>query len=115
MGSYLITDIKYASHIASKGNIDITIRYNLIYLYFSPPFVGREGNNTLNQDRGDKRGGFIFTSKGYCPDCAGDGMKSIKKYGEEKYIKAICPKDMSFKDFILGYRGGDNTIKITSF
>ena len=63
----------------------------------------------------DKRGGFIFTSKGYCPDCAGDGMKSIKKYGEEKYIKAICPKDMSFKDFILGYRGGDNTIKITSF
>ena len=57
-------------------------------------------------------GGFIFGSKAYCPRCAEKRLPSIKSYGEEHYIKAYCPKGMSFKDFILKIRDGNNQIKI---
>lgn len=66
-----------------------------------------------NEDYSDSEesGGFVFGSHGVCPKCAERMMASIRKYNEEKYIKAVCPEGMSFKDFILAYRGGDNTIK----
>ena len=53
-----------------------------------------------NWTRSDVSGGFIFSSTGYCPDCAEDGLKRIKKYNEEKYIKGFCPPDMSHADWI---------------
>ena len=59
-------------------------------------------------------GGFIFTRKAYCPKCSPEGMKSIKKYKEEKYIRATCAKDQSFADFVRKYRNGNNTIKVFS-
>lgn len=57
-------------------------------------------------------GGFLFGSKAYCPDCAEDGLRRIRGYHEEHMIRAYCPSDKSFKDWVLSLRGGDNTIKI---
>ena len=52
----------------------------------------------------DKSGGFLFGSKGVCPDCAPRLLAKIKVYNEEYAIKAKCDKDESFKDFILRMR-----------
>ena len=62
-----------------------------------------------------KCGGFIFGSHAYCPDCAARSLENIKAYGEEKYIKAYCPDDMSFKDFVITYRGDDNKVTLITF
>ena len=59
-----------------------------------------------------KSGGFIFGSKAYCPECALRSLKSIMAYGEGKYIKAHCPSGVSFADFVRGWRGDKNYIKI---
>lgn len=59
-------------------------------------------------------GGFLFGSNAYCPTCAPVRLVKIKGYKEERYIKAYCPSGMSFKDWVLKLRGGDNTIKIIS-
>lgn len=58
----------------------------------------------------DESGGLVFTSKGICPKCAPDALKRIKGYGEESYIKAVCPKGMSFKEFIIRYRGDNDKV-----
>ena len=63
----------------------------------------------------DDSGGFVFGSYSYCPACAKDGLASIAKYGEERYIKARCPKGVSFADFIRDYRGPDSFIRIQTF
>lgn len=49
-------------------------------------------------------GGFIFGSRGICPDCEPKWRKSIKETGEEWYIKAECPPNQSFYNFIMDYR-----------
>lgn len=49
-------------------------------------------------------GGYVFMSKAVCPDCADEFLKGIKKYNEEKYIKATCLPDCSFYDFVMQYR-----------
>lgn len=59
-------------------------------------------------------GGFIFGSKAYCPKCAEEKLPAIKGYGEEHYIKVYCPEGMSFKEFVLKIRNGNNQIKIIS-
>ena len=51
-------------------------------------------------------GGFVFESKGVCPDCAPNFMKDIEKYGEQDYIRATCPEGKSHADFIRDYRKG---------
>jgi len=60
----------------------------------------------------DKTGGFIFVSKAYCPDCASKSEGAIKKYGEEKYIRARCPAGTPFADFVRQYRGDFNYVSI---
>jgi hypothetical protein len=58
-------------------------------------------------------GGWLFASSAYCPDCATpEKYQAIKGYHEEKYITALCPERLSFKDWVLSLRGGDNTVKI---
>lgn len=64
-----------------------------------------------NYTDSNRSGGFIFGSKAVCPECAPEMQANIEKHNEEKHIKAYCPLGMSFKDFILEWRGGDNTIK----
>lgn len=66
-------------------------------------------------DDNKSKGGFLFGSKGVCPDCAPDFLERIKSYGEEDYIKGVCPAGKLFRDWILELRGGNNTIKITYF
>lgn len=61
----------------------------------------------------DESGGFMFSGYAYCPKCAVERLPRIKGYGEEHFITDWCPKDKSFKDWILeDIRKGDNTIKI---
>lgn len=62
----------------------------------------------------DRRGGFLFGSKGICPNCSIRMRASIKKYNEEHYIKAEASEGESFKDFIIRIRGGNNTVTICS-
>ena len=57
-------------------------------------------------------GGFIFGSNAYCPDCADEAMKNIIGYGEEHFIRAMCPKDQPFAAFVIAYRGGDAAIQM---
>ncbi len=60
----------------------------------------------------EKSGGFIFGSHAYCPECAREALPRIKGYGEEDHIKAQCPDGMSFKNFVLAYRGGNNSVTV---
>lgn len=57
-------------------------------------------------------GGLIFESKGICPKCAPRTMESIKRYKEERFVRAICPPEKSFAEFVREYRGSNNYIHI---
>ena len=59
-------------------------------------------------------GGFLFGSYAYCPDCAVKGLKEIKKHGEEWNIKAYCPPNQSFWNFVFDMRRGNNNITIVT-
>lgn len=63
-------------------------------------------------------GGFIFQSKGVCPDCAPEFRELIVRNGEECYIRAECPPDKSHAEFIHDYRErmyGTKEAKITVY
>ena len=62
------------------------------------------------------KGGFIFGSYAYCPECTPRMLENIKKYGEEEYIVAMAKPGQSFGDFIREYRSnhGGDVIKVTS-
>jgi hypothetical protein len=62
-----------------------------------------------------EEGGFIFSSKGVCPDCAPRFEEDAKRYGEERYIVARANPGESFHDFIMRIRNSDNTITYASF
>lgn len=77
------------------------------------------GNTVLcdlcNADYTDSNesGGFLFlSSTGVCPKCAPEFLKNIESYHEEKYIRAWCSDHLSFKDFIIKIRGGNNLITV---
>lgn len=57
-------------------------------------------------------GGFIFESKAICPKCSDSWMKGIKKYNEERFIRAVCPPEMSFWRFVVEYRGDNSKVKV---
>ena len=59
-------------------------------------------------------GGFIFGSHACCPSCATRMLSNIKGYKEEHHIKARCPSDMSFADFVRQWRGPDAFIQIST-
>jgi len=52
----------------------------------------------------EEKGGFLFSGKAVCPDCAPRFMEDVKKYHEEKYIKAIANEGESFRDFVYRIR-----------
>lgn len=74
-----------------------------------------DGSCGQDYTNSDDCGGILFGSYAYCPNCAKQALASARRYGEERFIKAVCPPDMSFKDFVLKLRGGNNTIKEYSF
>ena len=45
-------------------------------------------------------GGFLFESKGVCPDCAPGFLAEVKKFREEKFIRGVCQPTMSFANWI---------------
>jgi hypothetical protein len=57
-------------------------------------------------------GGMIFGSKAYCPRCTNRAMPNIVSYGEQGYIRAMCPVGSSFPDFVRQYRGPNATVQI---
>ncbi len=59
-------------------------------------------------------GGFLFDSNAVCPACAPDSLKRIIGYHEKDHIKSYCPTGMSFHDWVMQLRGGNNTIKVTT-
>jgi hypothetical protein len=60
----------------------------------------------------DATGGFLFESKGVCPECSDGLMATIKKYHEEKYIRAVAKPNETFRDFILRVREGNNLVTV---
>jgi hypothetical protein len=58
-------------------------------------------------------GGFLFGSYSYCPNCAGRGLKEIKRCDEERFIHAFCPEGESFADFVRRMRGPDSYIRVS--
>lgn len=59
-------------------------------------------------------GGFLFQSKAVCPKCAPEHLISVRSNGEERFIRGFCPPGMSFKDWVLSLRNGDNRIRIVT-
>ena len=57
-------------------------------------------------------GGYLFGTKGVGPCCAETLMKDIIKYEEQHLIRGVCPGGVSFRDWVVGLRGGNNTITI---
>lgn len=49
-------------------------------------------------------GGFYFSGKAVCPDCSDGTMKSIKKYHEERFIRAYADENETFRDFVYRLR-----------
>jgi len=57
-------------------------------------------------------GGILFGSYAACPRCAPKIERDAKADGEERYIKARCPKGKSYAEWVLWLRNGDNTVTI---
>lgn len=64
---------------------------------------------------GDTRtGGFLFGSYAYCPACAERSLPRIRSYNEVGHIKLWCPDGMTFREWCLRLRNGNNTVRITT-
>lgn len=57
----------------------------------------------------DAEGGLIFTGSAVCPACEPKTRNTIRKYKEERFIRATCPKGQSFADFVRAYRRADDS------
>lgn len=62
----------------------------------------------------DESGGILFGSSAYCPGCAPGIEESARKYSEEENIGAVCPPGVSFREWVLAIRDGNNTITIST-
>ncbi len=67
----------------------------------------------LDYTDSDEHGGVLVSSYAVCPRCAPTTIENAHKYNEP--VDAFCPEDKSFKEWVLELRGGDNTIRITSY
>lgn len=60
-------------------------------------------------------GGLLFGSKGVGPCCADRIQRSAAQYGETGYIHARCPENVSFAEWCITLRDGNNTVTTISF
>jgi hypothetical protein len=89
-----------------------TTTTNLICEEYGVTVINIEPGNTVlcdlcNRDYTNDdvtTGGFLFSGKAVCPVCAPDFMKSIKKYNEQKYIKAVADWEETFRNFVYRIR-----------
>jgi hypothetical protein len=59
-------------------------------------------------------GGVLFGSNAACPDCSPNLIKDAMRYGEEAFIKGQQAKGETFHAACMRWRGGNNTMTITS-
>lgn len=55
-------------------------------------------------DSPESGGIYGLMTKAFCPECAPKVEADAKKYGEDQYIFARCPKGMSFADWVRNLR-----------
>lgn len=55
-------------------------------------------------------GGALVGSYAVCPACAPSVIRHAEECDEFNY--SVCPPKMSFKEWVMLLRGGDNTIRI---
>lgn len=60
------------------------------------------------------QGGFLMQSKAICPQCAPKWLQLLKECNEEHFIRAHCPDDQSFADWIRSLRPPDAGVKFTT-
>lgn len=58
------------------------------------------------------QGGILFGSKAVCPKCTPKLEDSAKKYNEEDYITDRCPARMTFREWCLQLRNGNNLVSV---
>ena len=63
----------------------------------------------------EEKGGILFGSYAYCPLCVPRMMETIKQYNEESHIKAKCPANMTYFDWVMKLRNGNHKIIVHSF
>lgn len=61
-----------------------------------------------------EQGGILFQSKAFCPTCAVEELPKIKAYEETHLIRGTCPAGVSFRDWVLSLRNGNNTVTQTT-
>ena len=52
----------------------------------------------------NESGGMIFCSNAVCPKCTPKTLADAEGYGELDYVRARCPENQSFADFVRQYR-----------
>lgn len=45
-------------------------------------------------------GGLLFQSKAVCPECVPTMERAVISYGEQRFIRARCPINMPFADWV---------------
>jgi hypothetical protein len=68
---------------------------------------------TQDHTNSEAKGGMIFGSHAYCPVCTDLMMQSVRRHNEQRFIKATCPPEMLFGDFVRRYRIERGTNHIT--
>jgi hypothetical protein len=114
--------LAYDSNFKTKQEIDILIKkFEEKKMEKEKDIVINIGQHVFcdlcNEDysNSEEKGGFIFMGKAFCPKCAPEQRKRIREYNESYLIQANCPHDMSFKEFVLRYRKGNNKIILKGF
>jgi hypothetical protein len=66
--------------------------------------IGRQvlcdGCNKDWTDRPESGGVYGLGTKAFCPDCAPQIMADAKRFNELQFIRARCPPEMSFADWV---------------
>lgn len=58
-------------------------------------------------------GGLLFGSSAICPECAPKFEMDVRRYNEQRFIKARCPAGKSFADWVRqDLRGGNNQVRL---
>ena len=60
----------------------------------------------------EAEGGILMGTYAICPTCAAEIIRDAERTGE---TIVRCPAQTRFKDWVLQFRGGRNTIEITVF
>jgi len=79
--------------------------------YYEIPLHGTVLCDYCNGDytESDEQGGVQIGSYAICPRCAKEAIQSAEQYQEE-YTK--CPEGMTFRDWVLQLRNGNDSIRI---